>query len=228
MAKGVALRLGAAGLTIALGGCAGDSGSSLESNMIGQTFTGVGIVTTRRQEPIEYRPRSPLVLPSRYELRRPEDPYQVEAQAAAWPKDPDVARRQAKSNTEAMSIEERRHARDGDEAGQLLTPEEIARGRRQERGDKVTVQPGPASAAGRDWGVLMPNEYQSRKSAEQKQYEAAMEAGVEPPRRYLTEPPVGYRSRVPAKDAKDGPPAPAAAAETAEKPWYKRMWPFGS
>ena len=222
MARNVALRLGAAGLTIALGGCAGDSGSSLESNMIGQTLSGVGIVTAKRKEQIEYQPRSPLVLPSRYELRQPEDPHQIEAQAAAWPKDPDAARRRAKASDEAVSIDERRHARDGDQAGQLLTPEEIARGRRREKSDKVTVEPGPASAAGRSWGVLMPSEYQGKKSAEQKQYEAALGSGAEPPRRYLTEPPVGYRTRVPAKD---GQPAPA---EAAAKPWYKRIWPFGS
>ena len=222
MARNVALRLGAAALTVALGGCAGDSGSSLESNMIGQTFSGVGIVTSRQTEAIEYRPRSPLVLPSRYDLRRPEDPNQIEAQAAAWPKDPDAAARRVKAEDEALSLEERRRARgDGEEAAKLLTPEQMARGRRQAASDKVAVQPGPASAVGREWGVLLPSEYQTTKSAEQKQQEAAIEAGAEPPRRYLTEPPVGYRTRVPAKG---GQPAPVEDT----RPWYKRMWSFGS
>src|ERR1700745_2625879 len=43
---------------------------------------------------IEYRERAPLVVPPTRELPPPRDEAEVAAKTPAWPKDPDVARRQ--------------------------------------------------------------------------------------------------------------------------------------
>ncbi len=221
MRYGLPLRLAAAAFAATLGGCAGDPGGSLEQNLLAQTLTGNGIVPSEKPE-IEYRPRSPLVLPSRYDLRTPQDPNQVEQQTAAWPKDPDLMRRRAKEAEASLPVDEYRRRMSIGEAGQRpLTPEELARGRR-EPAPESNVSNSAAGAGGRSWGVLLPSEYQGTKRPE----EQAVAAGAEPPRRYLTEPPTGYRKPIVAKTP-EGQKA-AEEAVTPDRPWYKRMWPFGS
>ncbi len=50
-----------------------------------------GVIGKRGGEDIEYRERPPLVVPPGSALPRPQEP--ASARTAAWPNDPDVARR---------------------------------------------------------------------------------------------------------------------------------------
>lgn len=137
-----------------------------------------------KEEPdINYRERSPLVLPPKLDLPKPQAPSAASARNQAWPNDPDVARRQREI------AEGRRPAPTGvlSEGGQRLSNDEIRRGRVRGAG----LNQGPAPTRGddaRDLLLVSPDALRGTARPEPDQ----LTAGVEPDRRALTDPPKGY------------------------------------
>jgi hypothetical protein len=94
--------------------------STFEEKIIKQIMTGLG-GTNMENTGIEYRERSPLVIPPRSDL--PPPAAAAEAPAPNWPKDPDVKRR--KEAKEAR----KKDNKDPREASRVLTPSELAAGK---------------------------------------------------------------------------------------------------
>lgn len=97
-----------------------DEDDTFEEKVIKNIMTGLG-GTNMENTGIEYRERSPLVVPPKIELRAPVE--DANANLANWPKDPDVARRKAAKAANAK----RRPS--PEEAARPLTPEELNVGR---------------------------------------------------------------------------------------------------
>jgi hypothetical protein len=94
--------------------------STFEEKIIKQIMTGIG-GTNMENGGIEYRERSPLVIPPKNELPPPAAAA-VEAPVPNWPKDPEVRRR--KEAKEAR----KKDNKDPREASRILTPNELAVG----------------------------------------------------------------------------------------------------
>ena len=62
-----------------------------EDNMFGSILGAIGL--TNDAPEIEYRERSPLVVPPKIKLPKPKET--ASANSAAWPKDPDIERKKA-------------------------------------------------------------------------------------------------------------------------------------
>jgi hypothetical protein len=150
---------------------------------------------------IEYRERAPLVVPPKTELPAPRE--RASASNPNWPKDPDVearkaadaARRAPRPETQGpksdrLSIEEMRAGR---KAGAGLPGEPSA-------GPSQSVYPSSPNNPGAQW--IHPDELRAI-SNRAAAVTAAQASGVEPDRRFLTDPPRGYR--------KPAPGAPVAA-----------------
>src|SRR3954449_269442 len=118
-----ALRLAALVLGIGLVVTAGaaraeddEDDSTFEEKIIKQIMTGLG-GTNMENTGIEYRERSPLVIPPRSDL--PPPAAAAEAPLPNWPKDPEVKRR--KELREAR----KKDNKDPREASRILTPSEL-------------------------------------------------------------------------------------------------------
>jgi hypothetical protein len=140
---------------------------------------------------IDYRERSPLVVPPKLNLPPPET-----ANAAPkpnWPKDPDVEeRRKAR-----LALKNRDKSK---EWGQVLTPEEMKVGTARVRSATRSPQPGDDSYGAGVGSVLSPSQlgfkgFGNIFSSGDKP-ETTPFAG-EPPRESLTQPPAGYQTPSP-------------------------------
>lgn len=164
-----------------------DDGMTFEQRMIDKLMKGLG-ATDGTEAGIEYRERSPLVVPQTLNLPPPE---QAGAQPAPnWPNDPDVAERKARRAASA------RQSEPSWAEGRPLTQEELAKGRNPNAG-RVTLD-----------GQL-PRREGDRLSARELGYngdifskffrnggtveETATFKG-EPSRNVLTDPPTGYQT----------------------------------
>src|SRR5260221_11878305 len=96
--------------------------------------------TNMENRGIEYRERSPLVVPPKLDLPPPAEASQ-EVKDANWPKDPDEARRKA------LIAARKKQNKDPREASRLLTPSELnaARTAAPARTNNDPVQPGNSS-----------------------------------------------------------------------------------
>src|SRR5882757_3177622 len=94
--------------------------STFEEKIIKQIMTGIG-GTNMENTGIEYRERSPLVIPPRSDL--PPPAAAAEAPAPNWPKDPDIQKRKA-----AIAARKKDN-KDPIEASRILTPSELAVGK---------------------------------------------------------------------------------------------------
>jgi hypothetical protein len=166
-----------------------DEEQSAESKFMNNFMQALGLRRAGETD-IEYRERSPLVLPNGSQLPPPEKGKQS-AKAAGWPDDPDVKR--DKALKEAARKERR------------LNPEEV--------GPLLPSQYNlPAGAAPRSRPVSKPSGSIEESSRPMSPYElgsknpissiwASKEEYVtftgEPPRGSLTEPPAGYRTPSP-------------------------------
>src|SRR6202140_988069 len=120
-----ALRLAVIGLGIGLVITAGaaraqdddEDDKTFEEKIIEGIMAGIG-GTNMDNRGIEYRERSPLVVPPKLDLPRPAEASQ-EVKDANWPKDPDEARRKA-----AIAARKKDN-KDPREASRLLTPSEL-------------------------------------------------------------------------------------------------------
>src|SRR5882757_8110824 len=95
--------------------------STFEEKIIKQIMTGIG-GTNMENTGIEYRERSPLVIPPRTDLPPPAAAA-VEAPVPNWPKDPEVKRRKEAKAARAKDN------KDPVEAARILKPSELAAGR---------------------------------------------------------------------------------------------------
>jgi hypothetical protein len=189
-AFGVALGIG---LVMAAGAArAGDDDEddrSFEDKIIGGIMAGVG-GTNMENKGIDYRERSPLVVPPRLDLPPPAASSDT-VKAANWPKDPDEARRKR------AIAERKKNTHDINETNRPLTPAELnpvgATPSRSTSSD--SVQPGNStnnpvlspSALGVSSGFF--NVFGTKP-------ETAPFKG-EPTRDSLTQPPVGYQTPSP-------------------------------
>jgi hypothetical protein len=163
--------------------------STFEEKIIKQIMTGIG-GTNMENTGIEYRERSPLVIPPRTDLPPPAAAA-AEAPVPNWPKDPEVKRRK-----EAKAARKKDN-KDPVEAARILSPSELAVGKTAAaKRSAETNQPGDPGAnailspsqLGYDGGVL--GFFKGNKT------ETAPFKG-EPTRDTLTMPPSGYQTPSP-------------------------------
>ncbi len=153
-----------------------------------------GVIGGRPGDDIEYRQRPPLVVPPNSVLPRPQEP--ASTRNAAWPNDPDVAKRReaaAGARAPAGSNPNWRN-------NPLLSQEELRRGRTSRDAGRPVIAEDHNNYNNQIAPIRVGRELAARSdqaAADQLVY------GQEPPRRLLSEPPVGYRR--PAGSAALGP-----------------------
>jgi hypothetical protein len=171
---------------IAVAATLGASSARAQSATIDSLMTIMGLKSSDSGPEIEYRERAPLVVPPKMQLRPPEEP--AAKRTAAWPNDPDVRRRKTleaearvpKTEQDAYKLNQ----------NPRLSVDQIRAGRRE--GANVNTTPKPVYGDNsREEIWLSPDQMRSldRKVEPGK----VLAAGVEPDRRYLTDPPSGYR-----------------------------------
>jgi hypothetical protein len=196
------LRLAVVGFGVALGiGLVMSAGAAraqdddeddktFEEKIIDGIMAGVG-GTNMENRGIDYRERSPLVVPPKLDLPPPET-VKSEIKDPNWPKDPDVARRKAASAERKKS-----KAKTPWEAARPLTPSELDVGKTAApaRTDNDPVQPGVSSSP-----MLSPTQlgFDGRFS---NLFGGSKSEGTEfkgePPRQSLVDPPPGYQTPSP-------------------------------
>lgn len=156
--------------------------------------TAVGIMKADPSPEIEYRERAPLVLPPRMDLPAPSTQA---ARPASWPTDPDVVRRRRAAADARAPSENLLGNR-----GVLATRGELMNGRSTEADSGAIPESAERAARcgkegnGHGCLVLTPDALR----AESEHYEQSnpdtkrneVQAGQEPDRLYLTQPPKGY------------------------------------
>jgi hypothetical protein len=192
------LRLAAVALGIGLVMTAGaaraqnadDDDKTFEEKVIEGIMAGIG-GTNMDNRGIDYRERSPLVVPPRIDLPPPVA-ASSEVKTANWPKDPDEARRKA------AIARRKKENKDPAEASRILTPSELNSGRTtpEARASNEPVQPGNSATT----PMLSPSQLgfdgRMTKIFGGNKAETAPFKG-EPTRDSLTQPPVGYQTPSP-------------------------------
>jgi hypothetical protein len=163
--------------------------STFEEKIIKQIMTGIG-GTNMENTGIEYRERSPLVIPPKNELPPPASAA-VEAPVPNWPKDPDVQKRKA-----AIAARKKDN-KDPLEASRVLRPSELAVGKTAPaKRSAETNQPGDPGAN----AILSPSQLGYEGGLKGlfggSKTETAPFKG-EPTRDTLTMPPSGYQTPSP-------------------------------
>lgn len=158
---------------------------TFEDKIIEGIMRGLG-GTNMENRGIEYRERSPLVVPPKLDLPTPAGAT-ADAKAPNWPKDPDEQRRKA-----AIAARKKEN-KDPREAARPLTPAELAVGKVAAKKETDPVQPGTSN----NNPVLSPSQlgYSGGLSGlfGGNKSETATFKG-EPTRESLTQPPAGYQT----------------------------------
>ena len=163
---------------------------TFEEKIIEGIMAGIG-GTNMENRGIDYRERSPLVVPPRLDLPAPAA-ASADVKAKNWPKDPDEARRKA-----AIAARKKEN-KDPREAARILTPSELAVGKTAgtPRTSNDPVQPGNSYTN----PILSPSQlgYNGGLSGlfGGSKAEIAPFKG-EPSRESLTQPPSGYQTPSP-------------------------------
>jgi hypothetical protein len=163
--------------------------STMSDKIIGGIMRGLG-GTNMENAGIEYRERSPLVVPPKIDLPPPD--AGAEVKTANWPKDPDLQARQARA------AERKKTGRPEEilEAARPLTPAEMAPKRVRRTSSSGTEQPGNQNTN----PMLSPSQLGvsggltklfGNNSAETAPFKG------EPTRDSLTQPPTGYQTPSP-------------------------------
>lgn len=150
-------------------------------------FGKIGILPEEK-DPIEYRERPGLVVPKDTNKLRPPEPGGVHAKNGQWPVDPDVKAREDEKRR--RNLPQISSAKGNAEEGGALGVDAIARGR-SVRGAKT----GEQLSGDKDNRLSVQEMLKSSQAAATPTYPP----GTEPPRKYLTDPPVG--SRIPSANA---------------------------
>jgi len=216
-----ALRLAAVALGIGMVMAAGaaraqdddDEDKTFEEKIIENIMAGIG-GTNMDNRGIDYRERSPLVVPPKIDLPPPVTASR-EVKISNWPKDPDEARRKA-------AIEARKKSKPATptEAARQLTPSELNAGRTPAASTAGTDSLTPGATANNP--MLSPSQLGYTgglfKIFHGNTAEAAPFSG-EPTRESLTQPPSGYQTPSPnfpygtgPQESLNKPSGPAAAA----------------
>src|SRR6202048_3057283 len=167
-----------------------DDGKTFEEKIIEGIMAGVG-GTNMENRGIDYRERSPLVVPPKLALPPPES-MKGEIKDPNWPKDPDEARRKA-----AIAARKKEN-KDPVEASRLLTPSELNKGKvaATARTNNDPIQPGSQN----NNPILSPSQLGYNGSFSGlfggNKSETAPFKG-EPTRESLTQPPSGYQTPSP-------------------------------
>lgn len=167
-----------------------DDDRTFEEKIIHNIMTGLG-GKNMESKGIDYRERSPLVVPPKLDLPPPAG-ASAAANAPNWPKDPDEARRKA-----AIAARKKEN-KDNSQSARALSPAELNVGRTAApaRTNNDPVQPGTTNNApqlspsqlGYEGGLFGMFKGNKTESAEFK---------GEPPRQSLVEPPAGYQTPSP-------------------------------
>jgi len=159
-----------------------DAEPSFDRKIINNVLNGLGLRSGAGD--IDYRERSPLVLPPKINLPPPQ--ANAAAGTPGWPVDPDVKRRKEESNRRRDEVEESRPLRPNE-----LNVGERTQGRSPVSADHPDGRPmGPAELGYR--GGLFGSLFGGKK-------EEAAQFTEEPPRTTLTEPPIGYQTPSPSQ-----------------------------
>ncbi|MCK1390126.1 hypothetical protein [Bradyrhizobium sp. 1] len=164
-----------------------DDGMTFEEKIIDNLMSGIGAKSMEKPG-IEYRERSPLVVPPKLDL----PPPATQAKAAPnWPKDPEEKRRKEAIAARKKATKETENW----QAARPLTPAEMKVGQTAapERTSNDPIQPGtnsnpslsPAQLGftGGLWGMMT-----GGRGSEETKFT------TEPPRQSLVEPPPGYQT----------------------------------
>jgi hypothetical protein len=163
---------------------------TFEEKIIEGIMKGIG-GTNMENQGIDYRERSPLVVPPKLDLPPPAS-TSTEVTAPNWPKDPDAQRRKA-----AIAARKKEN-KDPREAARILTPSELAVGKTAApaRTSEDPIQPGNSATN----PILSPSQlgYNGGFSGlfGGSKVETAPFKG-EPTRESLTQPPAGYQTPSP-------------------------------
>lgn len=146
-------------------------------------LSGIGLLE-KRQDPIDYHERPPLVMPPKLDGKALPQP-RARSTSTAWPKDPEIVERERAAAERRRPVGNQVRGR-YDDNNATLSVDEIRGGRRA--GASVTTEaerkPGDNN---RDDSLLSPFDLLKGKSAN------AEPSDVEPSRDVLTDPPTGYR-----------------------------------
>ena len=204
------LALGVAALLVPAPARAADDEDSIDKKVMRGIMEGLGLKRDG-EDMINYRERSPLVIPPSRELPPPERSDAATANNPAWPKDPDVERRKAQA-----AMEKSRNVSDEREREQNpLRPDQLTPGGRpkKKQARKDDGYEPPASGFGNQ---LLPSQLGASSSTVWgamfggKKEETAKFTS-EPPRASLTDPPPGYQTPSPDQPyglGKAAPPKP--------------------
>ena len=154
---------------------------------------GLGLKRDGDDKVINYRERSPLVLPNGKELPPPEKSTPA-AKTANWPDDPDIKRAKKRKEDE----KKRKAYVEGVDDKPLL-PSQVAGQGAQGRGDGPTILPGSGKSAEQSMNPSSQQELGAKGifSKVWGNKEEQVTFTGEPPRASLIEPPVGYRTPSP-------------------------------
>jgi hypothetical protein len=170
----------AALLTLAAFSSAAPARAQEDTNMFNSVLGFVGMQFDKEQDSIDYRARAPIVVPPRTDLPPPKEAVGD----PAWPKDPDV-------------VEERRKAMDSRRPAPQITPnrrvEMTQTELQQGKGPMPTDGPPDECQAGAGTPICLYAPWKALKSMVTGFHSDTVQPGPEPERRYLTEPPPGYR-----------------------------------
>jgi hypothetical protein len=200
-----ALRLAAAALGVGLLMVSGvaraqddeeEDDKTFEEKIIEGIMHGIG-ATNMENRGIDYRERSPLVMPPKLDLPPPASAAEAKA-PPNWPKDPDEARRKAAAEERKKASKDNKKRYDPVEAARPLSPDELnsVQTRPSKRAESAdSLKPGDTNAR-----PLSPSElgFEGRFSdlfgsgkPEVKQFKG------EPTRDSLVQPPAGYQTPSP-------------------------------
>ena len=164
-----------------------DDEPSIEQKIIRGVMHGIGAVDGT-EKGIDYRERSPLVVPPKLDLPPPETSASAKPPQPNWPKDPEVEERRKQRRAEKKY--------DKSQESWMLTPEQTKVGTSRAKSATNSDQPGNPYTAGPDDAVLSPSKLGFKGLGNifsGDKPEAAKFPG-EPPRESLTQPPSGYQT----------------------------------
>lgn len=158
-------------------------------NVFTSVLTAVGVMSPDNTPEIEYRERPPLVLPPGSQLAKPQAAGAV--RSAAWPNDPDVLRRKkAADDAKAPMSSAFNHSDD-----QRMSKDEQLKYRATQ---DTAVAISPTQCPLNEKSMVRCRNPEAFKAEEDRlkashpEKSEKLEAGVEPDRLYLTQPPKGY------------------------------------
>ncbi|MCI0467831.1 MAG: hypothetical protein L0Y57_12630 [Beijerinckiaceae bacterium] len=165
-----------------------------DTNPLNSVLGFVGMQFDKEDELIDYRARAPIVVPPRLELPKPKEA----ARDPSWPKDPDVAA-------------QRRAALDSRRPAPQVTPNTRVEMSQQEldKGRAPLPEEGPPDECLANSGtssLCLYTPWKMLKSMTNVLSKDTVEPGPEPVRKFLTEPPAGYRQATDVAKATIDPP----------------------